>query len=75
MHEESRETLIRDLVGLLEVGRDNLDMLVITPRRTLHGLIVMVEAAKLRSVGQTFARRVGTIIMMVAVLATPTVVG
>jgi hypothetical protein len=48
MHEESRETLIRDLVGLLEVGRDKLDMLVITPRRTSHGLIVMVEAAKLR---------------------------
>ena len=50
MHEESRATLIRDLVGLLAVGRDKMDMLVITPRRTSDGLIVMVEAAKLRLV-------------------------
>jgi len=47
MHDTSRETLIQDLVGLLNVGRDRLDMLVIRPRRTSHGLIVMVEGAKL----------------------------
>ena len=50
MHEESRAILIRDLVDLLGVGRDNLDMLTITPLRTSNGLIVMVEAAKLRLV-------------------------
>ncbi len=50
MHEESREILIRDLVDLLNVGRDNMDSLVITPRRTSNGLIVMVEAAELRLV-------------------------
>ena len=50
MHEESRATLLRDLVSLLDVGRDNMDMLVIRPRRTSDGLIVMVEAAKLRLV-------------------------
>ncbi|SRR6266566_2823669 len=47
MHEISRETLIQDLVGLLNVGRDRLDMLVIRPRRTSNGLIVMVEGSKL----------------------------
>jgi len=50
MHEESRATLIQDLVALLGVGRDNLDMLVIRPRRTSNGLLVMVEAGKLRLV-------------------------
>ncbi|SRR6266571_4076313 len=47
MHEMSRETLIQDLIGLLGVGRDRLDMLVVTPRRTSSGLIVMVEGATL----------------------------
>ncbi|SRR6266550_90810 len=47
MHEMSRETLIQDLVGLLNVGRDRLDMLVIRPRLTSNGLIVMVDGAKL----------------------------
>ena len=47
MHEMSRETLIQDLIGLLNVGRDRLDMLVIRPRRTSNGLIVMVEGSKL----------------------------
>ncbi len=50
MHEESRATLIQDLVGLLGVGRDNMDMLVIRPRRTSDGLIIMVESATLRLV-------------------------
>jgi hypothetical protein len=48
MHEESRAVLIQDLVGLLGVGRDNMDMLAIRPRRTSNGLLVMVEAGKLR---------------------------
>ena len=50
MHEESRAILIQDLVALLGVGRDNLDTLVIRPRRTSNGLLVMVEAGKLRLV-------------------------
>ena len=50
MHEESRAILLQDLAGLLSVGRDNMDMLVIRPRRTLNGLLVMVEADKLRLV-------------------------
>ena len=50
MHEESRSILVRDLVGLLGVGRDNMDMLVISPRLTSDRMIVMVEAATLRLV-------------------------
>src|SRR6267378_7868520 len=50
MHEDSRAILIQDLVGLLGVGRDNMDMLVIRPCRTSNGLIVMVEADELRLV-------------------------
>ena len=50
MHEESRTTLIRDLVGLLGVGRDNMDMLTISPRQTSDHMIVMVEASTLRLV-------------------------
>src|SRR6185503_16356279 len=50
MHEESREILLQDLVGLLGVSRDNMDTLVIRPRRTSNGLLVMVEAGKLRLV-------------------------
>ena len=48
MHEESREILLQDLVRLLGVGRDNRDTLVIRPRRTSNGLLVMVEGGKLR---------------------------
>ncbi len=48
MNEESHATLIRDLTGLLGVGRDNKYMLVIRPRQTLDGLIVIAEAGMLR---------------------------
>ena len=50
MHEVSRETLIRDLIGLLGAGRDDLDMLVIRPRLTSNGLIIMVRAGNLQLV-------------------------
>jgi hypothetical protein len=47
MHDASRETLTRDLAALLNAGRDHLDMLVIRPRHTSNGLIIMVEANRL----------------------------
>ena len=48
MHAISRETLIGDLAALLRAGRDDLDMLVITPRLTSNGLIVMVRSGTLQ---------------------------
>lgn len=48
MHEMTRETLTADLAVLLSVDRNDLDMLVITPRRTSSGLIVMVRDGKLQ---------------------------
>src|SRR5947209_2470051 len=48
MHETSREILISDLNALLNVRRDNADMLVITPRSTSNGLIVMVRSGSLQ---------------------------
>jgi hypothetical protein len=41
---------MQDLVGLLGVGRNDLDMLVLTPRQTSNGLIVMVRNAELQVV-------------------------
>ena len=50
MHEMSRETLIRDMEGLLGVGRDDMDTLSITPRQTSDLLLVMVRAGSLQLV-------------------------
>jgi hypothetical protein len=48
MNEGSRATLIRDLTDLLDVGRNNKYLLVITPRETLDWLVVVAEAGMLR---------------------------
>ena len=50
MHEESRGTLIRDMQGLLGAGRDDMDTLSLTPRRTSNLLLVMVRAGSLQLV-------------------------
>jgi|SRR6266566_2449150 len=50
MHEMSRETLIRDMEALLGVGRDDMDTLVITPRQTSNGLLVMMRDGTLQLV-------------------------
>lgn len=48
MHETSRATLEEDLAALLSVSRNDMDMLVITARRTTSGLIVMVRDGALQ---------------------------
>src|SRR2546429_9593455 len=50
MQDETRGMLIWNIGGLHGICRNNLVLLFITPRRTSNGLIVMVEAAKLRLV-------------------------
>ncbi|SRR6266567_3781331 len=50
MHEVSRGILARDLDSLLGVGRNDMDMLVVTPRQTSNGLIVMVRDGNLQLV-------------------------
>ena len=57
MNEESRATLIRDLTNLLDVGRDNKYLLVITPLQTLDWLVVVPEAGMLRLLYYQVGRR------------------